>query len=556
MLLNQALGKSFATSATPWVARREFRFERRSGIRPTDERPTLQQPPVVRSTPAFDLDGLEALVGTPAIDRLHRLVQQVNRLYHNGDGPMTVWHVNSSGFGGGVADILNYLVPLSSQVGVRSQWMVLGGDARFFTITKAFHNALQGNPHVHITDEMLDYYWHVIATNASALEGLVDRQGGPDPAVIVLHDPQPLGLIHHWRRRFPATRFIWQGHIHFDVAGQSASHPGKRVWQFLAASINQFDAAIFHLPEFVPEGLHIPVRCMLPAINPLGYLNRDLTTPAGQRFIQSTFAKYRLPALHDGAVPLLLQNARFDPWKDPLGVIQAYRAAKARLRSTGPRVPHLVLLGPLAEDDPEGRTVFAQVQEAVNGEETIHLLALSLNGGGLTDQQQEALTAEGLDSAGLRPEEILELEVNAFQTRADVIIAKSTREGFGLTVTGAGYHGKARIVSQVGGIPAQVIDDHGHTHACLVGGTPEFSREASIRMTAEWIVTLLADPDMRRELGERARQHVIGQFLPHRYLEDYLRVFRDLGAPQHERERAISVAGQPVRHPLEGSALA
>ena len=513
------------------------------------QRAVLQHPPIVQRPVEFDLQGLQELVGKYAIDRLRRLGQQVNGAYHNGHGPMTVWHINSSGVGGGVADILNYLVPLSTQIGVPMQWIVIGGDERFFQITKTFHNALQGDPEVTVTSEMLAYYRRVLSTNAVQLDALIARQGWPDPALIVIHDPQPAGLIHHWRRRFPKARFVWRGHLHFDVAAQPESHPGRKVWEFLTTSINEFDAAIFHLPELVPDGLKIPVRCILPAINPQGYLNRDLSSLPGQKFIHSTLAKYHLQVLHDAEVPLLLQNARFDPWKDPLGVIQAYREATARLRRKDQRRPHLLLLGPIAEDDPEAQGVLAELQEEVNGDRTVHILPLVPNGKGVTAEQEEALRELGIPPGRLRAQDLLELEVNAFQTRADVLIAKSLREGFGLTVTGAGYHGKPRIVSQVGGIPTQVTDANGDVYACLVGGEPRFSREASIRMTTEWIVTLLTTPEMRRELGERARGHVIDHFLPHRHLEDYFQLFLDLRAQHEKWERAVSAAAQPGRRP-------
>ncbi len=502
----------------------------------TAEAPLWQHPPILRKALEFDLQGLQGIVGASAIDRLRRLAQQLTRVFRNGRGPMTVWHVNSSGSGGGVADILNYLVPLSTQVGLPMHWIVIGGDERFFQITKAFHNALQGDPGVTITDDMLVYYRRILAANAGQFEALIARQRWPDPAVIMIHDPQPAGLIHHWRKWFPSTRFIWRGHLHFDVAAQPASHPGRKVWEFLRASVNQFDAAIFHLPELVPDGITIPVRCILPAINPLGYHNLDLDTPAGQRFIESTLTKYQLDILRDPAVPLVLQNARFDPWKDPLGVVQAYRQSVTHLRTNGARLPHLLLLGPLAADDPQAHNVLAELHAEVNGERTVHILPLAPNGESATIYQKEALRELGIHPSRLRPQALLELEINAFQTRADVVIAKSLREGFGLTVTGAGYHGKPRIVSQVGGIPAQVTDGNGGVYACLVGGTPHFDREASIRMTAEWIVRLLENSMLRRELGERGRRHVIDHFLPHRHLEDYFNFFLDPRPKQDTRE--------------------
>ncbi|MFQ5792708.1 MAG: glycosyltransferase [Acidobacteriota bacterium] len=503
-------------------------------------------PAFVREPAEFDLQGLQALVGAAALARLRRLARRLHLAFDGRTGQTSVWHINSSGVGGGVADILNFLVPFSTQLGVPTRWLVIGGDEWFFQITKAFHNALQGNPEVEITEEMLAHYQRISAVNARMLDRLIAEPHWSRPDVVVFHDPQPAGLISHWRARFPNTLFVWRGHLQFDAGAWHPSHPGRRVWELLLSQINQCNAAVFHLPEWVPPGLMIPVHCFLPSINPSGYPNRDLTDPAGERFIDATLKKYQMGELQDGSIPLVAQIARFDPWKDPLGVIQAYREARERLPRSG-RSPRLLLAGPLAEDDPEASRVLAQVREAVNGRETVHILALAPNGVGLTSEQAEALPELGVDPRLLRPADLLDLEFNAFQTRADVIVAKSIREGFGLAVTGAGYHGKPRIVSQVGGLPAQVIDEQGRVHAFLVGGTPHFSREASIRMTRDWLVTLLSTPRLRGALGAGARRHVIRAFLPHRHLEDYFSLFLDL------RSR-LPLNAEPVHGPA-GSSL-
>ncbi|MFQ5830165.1 MAG: hypothetical protein ACE5JD_13565, partial [Candidatus Methylomirabilia bacterium] len=388
----------------------------------------LTRPPSVREPGEFDLQELQVLAGGAALARLRHLTQRFHLAFPNGTGQAKVWHVNSSGAGGGVADILTSLVALSNQIGIPARWLVIGGDEGFFEITKTFHNALQGNPDVEITAEMLLHYQHTTAANARMLEGLIAERKWSPPDVIVFHDPQPAGLIDHWRATFPDTLFVWRGHVQFDIPAMTPSHPGCRVWDWLLRYVNQCDAAIFHLPEQVPPGLTIPVRCFLPSIDPCGYLNRDLTAPTGEKFIRSTLKKYQMGQLQDRSIPLVAQIARFDRWKDPLGVIQAYQEAAARLPGNG-RSPHLLLAGPLAEDDPEALRVLAELHHAVNGIETVHILPLSPKNIALTSEQAEALRDLGVDLRLLRLENLVDLEVNAFQTRADVIIAKSLREG-------------------------------------------------------------------------------------------------------------------------------
>jgi trehalose synthase len=485
-------------------------------------------PPAVclRDPAGFDVAAFEALVGTDTLGRLRGLVRRLELALRGGTRPVTVWHVNSSAAGGGVADILNFLVPFGDELGVRSRWLVAGGDERFFTVTKTFHNALQGDPAAPISAPMLDHYRQTTRANARALDGLLADRGADPPDVVVVHDPQPAGMIPYWRAALPGALFVWQGHIQFDVGAIAGDHPARTAWRLLADFANQCDAAVFHLPEQVPPGLRVPTRCFLPSINPLGFLNRDLGGADGDRFVDATLHKYGLGALCDRTIPLVAQIARFDPWKDPLGVIEAYRDARARL---GPHArPHLLLAGPLAMDDPEAVSVLGAVRRMVDGDPLAHALPLSPGEGRATEAQARELAALGLAADGLRADELLDLEINAFQSRADVIIAKSLKEGFGLATTGAGYHGKPRIVSEVGGLRAQVMDERGRVQACLVGGRPTFTREASIRMTRDWLVALLSRPGLARALGRRARRHVMRAFLPHRHLEDYLRLFLDL----------------------------
>lgn len=483
--------------------------------------------PQVKFPPPFDINELEKIVGAPAIHYLRLLARRLQKNFHGRNGKIMVWHINSCGWGGGVADILSSLVPLSTGLGIPSRWFIIGGDKKFFDVTKTFHNALQGASDVEINDEMVSHYQRVVAANARILEQLTTKRRWSSPDVVVLHDPQPAPLISHWRSKFPDTIFVWRGHIQFDVAAWGLSHPGRRVWELLVGFINQCDAAVFHLPEQVPPGIEVPVRFILPSINPFGFINRDLNSPVAAQFIDSTLSKYGMENLQDRSIPLVIQNARFDAWKDPFGVIQAFREARECLPKNR-KQPYLLLLGPLAGDDPEAHGILAQLGQLKDGDSAVHILPVLPNGNGATIGQVESLRGMGINHRRLRPEDLMELEINAFQTRADIIVAKSLREGFGLNVTGAGYHGKPRIVSQVGGLSAQVIDGKGTHTAYLVGGAPHFSREVSIAMTRDWIVKLLGSQRLRRSMGARAKRHVTRNFLPHRHLEDYLRLFLDL----------------------------
>ncbi|MFQ5830952.1 MAG: glycosyltransferase [Candidatus Methylomirabilia bacterium] len=270
--------------------------------------------------------------------------------------------------------------------------------------------------------------------------------------------------------------------------------------------------------------------------------NQDLEGPPGERFVAATLAKYEMGTLTERAIPVVVQVARFDPWKDPLGVIEAHRAAREHLPQ-GANQPHLVLVGPLADDDPEADSVLAGLRAAVSAEHGgVHVVPLRAAEAHRTSEQEDALRELGLAPEMLGPGDLVDLEINAFQTRADVIIAKSLREGFGLAVTGAGYHGKPRIVSEVGGLPAQVIDGRARVHACLVGGRP-FDREASIRMTRDWLLRLLVSPTLRSALAASARRHVLRTFLPHRHLADYYRLSLDL----HRRRLALHAVDEPQR---------
>ncbi len=332
--------------------------------------------PIIREVKDYDIEALTSIVGAAAIDHLRSLAHRLSESFRGGAEAAMVWHINSSAVGGGVADILNFLVPLSNEIGVSSKWLVIGGDEKFFQVTKAFHNALQGSPTDPITQEMLAHYHSMTKANAELLGALFQKQELPPPDVIVLHDPQPAALVPFLRSEFPESLLIWRGHIQFELPASEPTHPGHRVWQTLLPYVNRCDAAVFHLAEMVPPNIEIPVRLILPSIDPLAFVNRDLTGRGGIEFIHSTLRKYRIEKLYDPAVPLIIQNGRFDPWKDPQGVIRAFREARECLPRTR-KLPQLVLLGPLAADDPQAREILAQLAQLLNGDGAVQIIPLN-----------------------------------------------------------------------------------------------------------------------------------------------------------------------------------
>lgn len=369
----------------------------------------------------------------------------------------TFRHINSTRQGGGVAEILMRLVPLMNDLGVRADWDVLEGNPEFFRVTKAFHNALQSEEQV-ITEEMYQAYLECNQQNAARLDLQAD--------LVMIHDPQPAALV---LRREPDTAWVWRCHI--DV-----SRPQRRVWTFLRRYVEQFDAAIFSLPAFA-QRLPIPQFLVYPSIDPLSDKNRDLPEAEVAGIL------YRLEIPRDK--PILLQVSRFDRFKDPVGVINAYRLVKRRTDC------RLVLAGGGAIDDPEGKLVLAEVREAAGQDPDIHVLELPPDA---------------------------HLEINALQRAAAVVLQKSTREGFGLTVAEAMWKAKPVIGGAVGGITAQLLYD--------VTGYTVHSVEGAAYRT----LFLLHNPEAAIRIGRIAREHVRRHFLITRHLADYLMLLHELTA--------------------------
>jgi trehalose synthase len=365
-------------------------------------------------------------------------------------------HVNSTKLGGGVAEILRSLVPLLQSVGLDAQWEMITGNEEFFSTTKAFHNALQGQEQK-IPPAMLQNYLEVNRENAKHLSLGAD--------FVIIHDPQPAALI---ESRPPKGKWIWRCHI--DV-----SQPQRKVWDFLRQFVVNYDATIFSLPRFA-QRLPIPQFLIYPSIDPLSDKNRDLTPEEQQGILR------RLKVSLDK--PILLQVSRFDRFKDPLGVIQAYRLVKKH------HDLQLVLAGGGATDDPEGEIVLEEVRQAAQDDPDIRVLLLPPDA---------------------------HLEINALQRAAAIVLQKSLREGFGLTVAEAMWKGKPVIGGFTGGITVQ-----------LVYGVTGFTVN-SVEGTAFRIHHLLDNPEVMTKMGQDAREFVRRNFLITRHLGDYLALMNYMG---------------------------
>ena len=399
---------------------------------------------------AIHLDDYRRVVPPQTIDLLRRLAGRVRG--------RSLLHVNSTRVGGGVAEMLSRYVPLFEELGVPVRWDVISGAEEFFRVTKSLHNALQGQEQA-FTAEMLAAYLETNRENAARLH--------LDSDVVIIHDPQPAALIVFTRRPASAGtgreggRWIWRCHI-------DASRPQRRAWAFLRQFVTRYDGAIFSLPEFAQQ-LPIPQYLIHPSIDPLSEKNRDLTA------VEVAAALDRLGVPRDK--PILLQVSRFDRFKDPIGVINAYRLVKKHDDC------RLVLAGGPADDDPEGAQVLAEVMAAAQGDADIHILVLP---------------------------PAAHYEVNALQRAASIIVQKSTREGFGLTVAEGMWKGKPVIGGHAGGITEQIIEG-------VTGYTV-----TSVEGCAYRVRYLLHNPALASQMGHHGREYVRDRFLITRDLAEHL----------------------------------
>lgn len=388
-----------------------------------------------------NVEEYEKYIGSEAVERIMKKAEPLRGLH--------VANVNSTYYGGGVAELLSSLSLMMNNVGIKTGWRVLQGSPDFFGTTKKMHNALQGGD-INLTDLKVQIYEDVIHENA--------MRNHLDHDMVIIHDPQPLAMIEEYKRRGP---WIWRCHI-------DLSSPNMELWNYLQQYIKKYDAIIFSLKEY-KQDVDVPQVFFLPAIDPFSIKNKELT----QQEKDERLNHYNIPT----DLPLVVQISRFDKWKDPEGVIEAYKIARKEVDCT------LVLLGNVATDDPEGEKVYKSLLDESEDERIIIL-----------SKEDTAL-------------------VNALQCRAAVVLQKSIREGFGLTVTEAMWKGTPVIGGNVGGIRYQIKDGE---NGFLVN---------SVEEAAERIVTLLKDDGLCQKMGKRAQVSVKKNFLMTRLLEQYLDLF-------------------------------
>jgi trehalose synthase len=374
-----------------------------------------------------------------------------------------VLHVNSTAFGGGVAELLFTHLGILLDLGIDATWQVLEGSDDFFSVTKFVHNGMQGAD-VPWTEEMAEIYLDRVRANAAEI--------ADDYDVIFIHDPQPAAVL-ACKEADGDRRGSWIWRCHIDV-----SAPNTDIWEFFSQYVNRYDAAVFTAREYAQPNLSGPVLAFIPpSIDPLSTKN----APLGDDTVRDVLHRYGI----DPERPVVAQVSRFDPWKDPIGVIDAFRLA----RKEHPGL-QLVMIGSMAHDDPEGWHYLQATQDHREDDPDIHLL---------TNFQ-----------------EVGNLEVNAFQRASTVVLQKSIREGFGLTVSEAMWKGRPVIGGDVGGIRLQIEDGRS---GFLVG---------SVEDCAERILQLLGDEELRTSMGREAAERVRERFLSLRQLADYLELMRSL----------------------------
>jgi trehalose synthase len=386
------------------------------------------------------IEDYEQFVGVETIKRIREKSKPLQGLH--------VVNVNSTYYGGGVSQLLSSLTLLMNDIGIKTGWRAIHGPPDFFSVTKKMHNALQGGK-INITERKMKLYEEVIYENS--IRNHLDHD------IVIIHDPQPLPMINHYRKGGP---WIWRCHI-------DLSSPHQELWNYLVPFIEKYDAVILSSQDYAQK-LETPQVFFMPAIDPLSITNRELT----RQEIDERLSHYNIPT----DLPLVVQISRFDRWKDPQGVIQAFKLARKEVNCT------LVLLGNVATDDPEGEEVYKSLLDS--REERIIILS----------RQDGAL-------------------VNALQRRAAVVLQKSLREGFGLTVAEAMWKRTPVIGGNVGGIRYQIKDG---VSGFLV---------SSIEEAAERIVQLVEDKELREQMGQKAKETVRQQFLLTRYLEQYVDLF-------------------------------
>ena len=401
-----------------------------------------------------DINNYRKLLGDELIDELEALARDLKGV--------KICHINSTPFGGGVAELLFSYIPLVRSLGIHADWQIIRGDQRFFSITKSLHNALQGAEYPLLEQQTKRIFLANNQKNARELDRNYDA--------FVINDPQPAALRHFCDGG--SAKWIWRCHI-------DSSEPDEETWQFLRPHVEEHDAAIFTMKEFVPPDLKGPkIAIMPPTIDAFSTKNM----PLPQKEVCDTM-------IHnvglDPSRPLIIQVSRFDRWKDPFGVIEVYKLAREVIPGL-----QLALVGSLAHDDPEGWELYAAIDKEAEKYEDVQIFS-NLNGIG-------------------------NMEVNAFQRAADVVIQKSIKEGFGLVVAEALWKGTPVVAGNVGGIPMQM---EGILEDFLVDTIDECT---------EKVVHLLRNPDRAREIGEAGTEHIKANFLMTRLIKDELSLIKAL----------------------------
>jgi len=397
------------------------------------------------------IDEYRGIVGDKVISDI---VKMAKNLYG-----LRVLHINSTYYGGGVAEMLYSLIPLLNDVGVSVDWRILRGTPEFFTITKKFHNAIQGDP-INLSDIKKTLYIQNNQDFASYCQ--------IDADCVIIHDPQPLPLIRFYKRKQP---WIWRCHV-------DLSRPNPQLWDYLKGFILRYDRVIVSDCRYMKEDLPMDYSVIHPVIDPLSSKNKEIS----KDLIMRTLKKYAVPT----DKPILTQISRFDKWKDPANVIEMFKLVKARIDC------RLVLCGSMAADDPEGIQIYQKILQRANNH--------------VAKRDVILLTVE---------DNIL---VNALQRISSVVIQKSIREGFGLTVTEALWKEKPVVASNVGGIPLQMAD----------GETGYLIDPTDIKTGAARIISILENPAEAKRLGTNGREMVLKKFLITRHLYDDLKMLNDL----------------------------
>ena len=387
-------------------------------------------------------------VGESKISKIYRKGSKLSK-YH-------ILHINSTYYGGGVAEILRNMTLLLNEIGVDVGWRAMIGNQDFFRVTKEFHNALQGDESINMTDWKKEVFEEVNEDFSSFTH--VDHD------LVIVHDPQPIPLITYYRKHQP---WIWRCHV-------DLSHPNDEVWDYLKSFALAYDQTVFQKDEFATSGFASDYKVIRPSIDPLTTKNRDLDDETTEKYLKKIGV--------DSSRPLISQISRFDKWKDPSGVVEVFKRVSEEMDC------QLVLLGSMATDDPEGQEIYDQIARLTSDLEDVKVVV-----------------------------DARDITVNAVQRASDVVLQKSLREGFGLTVSEALWKETPVVASNRGGIPTQVVD----------GETGYLVEPEDYDEVAEKVMDLLSDDNLRDEMGKKGRERVRKKFLITRHIEDWIDLWLD-----------------------------